>query len=159
MNLMAQSVSSLSPVILHQSVCEVVSYPLTIFACLMSHCIHSSCLIIRTIFHWPHPRCPKHSRCFSDTGLSPVPKDLVEQRTKLDLEQSWNTTKKTPKQVTLLLLTFQCTVSSAVLGHHLCFKSSTNDVMMFNSSYPNGMHQLSLCSVFGLSTITHSLSL
>lgn len=146
MTLTAQSVSSFSPVILHQSACEVVFYPLTIFACLMSHCIHSSSLIIRTIFHWPHPRCPKHCRCFSDAGLSPVPKN-----TQLKYHQ------KNPKQGTLLLLISQCTVSSAVPGYHLCFKTCTNDVMMFNSISPNGMHQF--CSVFGLSTITHSLSL
>lgn len=124
MTLTAQSVSRLSPVILHQSVCEVVSYPFTIFACLMSHCIHSSSLIIRTIFQWPHPRCPIHCRWFSDSGLCPVPKNI-----QLKYHQ------KTPKQVTLLLLTSQCSVPSSVLGHHLCLKASTNYVLVFNSIF------------------------
>ena len=72
-------------------------YPFTIFAWLMSDYIHSSCFTVRTIFHWPYSWCPEHSECFSDTGLSSVPKNIQLKYHK-------------KKDVTVLLLTSHHTV-------------------------------------------------
>lgn len=133
---------SSSPVITYnQSAKLEVVYPFTIFAWLMIHYIHSSSFIVRIIFHWPYSWRPEHSKCFSDTGLSSVSKNV-----------QLNYHKKRLWEYCSSPLTTLC--SSAALGHHFCLKTSPNHV--YNSS--TGMHQLCLCSIFGLST-NHPFSL